>query len=47
MFRDIFKQMLPFFILLGVLWVAAELLERTLARPNILAPPLEPRHAQP
>lgn len=28
MTRDIFKQMLPFLILLAVLWLMAELLER-------------------
>lgn len=28
MVRDIFKQMLPFFILMAVLWLMAEFIER-------------------
>ncbi|MDA3873052.1 MAG: hypothetical protein PF795_03730 [Kiritimatiellae bacterium] len=29
MFKEVLKQMLPFFILLAVLWLAAEILERS------------------
>lgn len=40
MFKDVAKQMIPFFILLGVLWVTAEILERTLGPGHtIIAPP--------
>jgi hypothetical protein len=39
MYREIARQMVPFFILLGVLWVTAEILERTLKPGHtILAP---------
>jgi hypothetical protein len=40
MTREILKQMMPFFILLGVLWVAAELLENTFSERRIIAPPV-------
>lgn len=45
MFKDIARQMIPFLILLLVLWVAAEVLERTLTtrRGAILAPPVRPQ----
>ncbi|MCC5845048.1 MAG: hypothetical protein JJU05_12430 [Verrucomicrobia bacterium] len=40
MFKDVAKQMIPFFILLGVLWVTAEILERSLGPGHtIIAPP--------
>jgi len=39
MAREIFKQMMPFFVLLGVLWVTAEILERTMTGPGIIAEP--------
>lgn len=40
MYREIARQMVPFFILLGVLWVTAEILERTLKPGHtIIAPP--------
>lgn len=39
MFRDILKQMLPFFVLLVVLWLVAELLDRTVVTHTIVAPP--------
>ena len=44
MFKDIARQMIPFLILLIVLWVAAEILERTFTtrRGAILAPPVRP-----
>jgi len=37
--REILKQMIPFFLLLGILWAAAELLERTMVDRTIVAPP--------
>jgi len=39
MTQDILKQMIPFFILLGVLWIAAEMLENTFSDRTIAAPP--------
>lgn len=39
MAKEIFKQMLPFFVLLAVLWVTAEILERTMTGPKIIAEP--------
>lgn len=40
MFKEVAKQMIPFFILLGVLWVTAEILERFLGPgQTLLAPP--------
>ncbi|MDF3128410.1 hypothetical protein P0Y35_04305 [Kiritimatiellaeota bacterium B1221] len=30
MLREVLKQMIPFFVLLVVLWLVAELLERTM-----------------
>ncbi len=39
MAKEIFKQMMPFFVLLGVLWVTAEILERTMVGPKIIAEP--------
>jgi hypothetical protein len=40
MFKEVAKQMIPFFILLGVLWVTAEILERSLGPGHtIIAPP--------
>jgi len=41
MIRDILKQMIPFFLLLGVLWAAAEILESTMTERTILAPPVD------
>jgi hypothetical protein len=41
MIRDILKQMLPFFILLPVLWLAAELIESAFSDRKIIAPPVE------
>lgn len=42
MLREVLKQMLPFFVLLIVLWLVAELLERTMSntRHTIVAPPI-------
>ncbi len=42
MWKDLIKQMIPFAILLLLLWVVAILLERPLVEgPRILAPPVE------
>jgi hypothetical protein len=41
MIQQILKQMLPFILMLGVLWAAAELLERTMVDRTIVAPPPE------
>lgn len=39
MLRDVLKQMLPFFVLIAVLWLMAEFIDRTLVDHNIVAPP--------
>lgn len=39
MIREIAKQMIPFFILLGVLWVTAEILERTMGPGHTIIAP--------
>lgn len=41
MIRDILKQMIPFFILLLVLWVAAEVMENAFLESEVIAPPVE------
>ena len=41
MLRDVLKQMFPFIILMAVLWLVAELLDRTLVTHTIVAPPKE------
>ncbi len=43
MFKEVLKQMLPFFILLAVLWLAAEILERSFSGgPSRISPATEP-----
>ncbi|MEX2606302.1 MAG: hypothetical protein WD708_03070 [Kiritimatiellia bacterium] len=42
MFKEVLKQMLPFFILLAVLWLAAEILERSFSGgPSRITPAAE------
>lgn len=47
MILQILKQMLPFILLLGVLWAAAEILERTMVDRTIVAPPVNSGPASP
>jgi hypothetical protein len=42
MWKDILKQMIPFLILLAVLWLSAEVLENSMGKGlRIIAPPIE------
>lgn len=47
MTREILKQMMPFFLLLAMLWLVAELLENTFSDRNVIAPPPTPAAAAP
>lgn len=42
MIREVLKQMFPFIVLVVILWLVAELLDRTMSsnRPTVVAPPI-------
>jgi hypothetical protein len=39
MLREVLKQMFPFIVLMAVLWLVAELIDRTMVSHTIVAPP--------